>query len=49
MDEEMHVVGECGVEMTCPAGCVCEGTVVDCSGLHLTEMPKDVPIQTTEL
>lgn len=40
---------ECSSEIACPAGCTCDGSVVDCSGLHLTEIPKDIPIQTTEL
>lgn len=42
-------IGECGSDVVCPTGCTCDGTVVDCSGLRLTEIPKDIPIQTTEL
>lgn len=41
--------GECVIDSACPAGCNCEGTIVDCSGRALTEIPKDVPQYTTEL
>lgn len=40
---------ECSSEVACPTGCTCDGTIIDCSGLRLTEFPKDLPIQTTEL
>ena len=33
---------ECDSDITCPNGCTCDGTIVDCSGLRLTEVPKAV-------
>ncbi|KAF4517658.1 hypothetical protein B566_EDAN002890 [Ephemera danica] len=44
-----RLAGDCVVDTACPAGCSCEGTVVDCSARGLTEIPKDLPQYTTEL
>jgi len=33
----------------CPRLCSCNGSVVDCSGVGLTEMPRDVPPRTAQL
>lgn len=41
--------GECRIDTECPAACHCEGTTVDCSGRGLVEIPRDVPLYTTEL
>ncbi|KAF7280648.1 hypothetical protein GWI33_005616 [Rhynchophorus ferrugineus] len=41
--------GECLVDNACPSGCSCDGTVVDCSNRNLKEIPKDIPLYTTEL
>ncbi|XP_050293925.1 protein slit isoform X3 [Anthonomus grandis grandis] len=41
--------GDCFVDTECPEGCSCDGTIVDCSGRGLKEIPKDIPLQTTEL
>lgn len=42
-------VGECMVDIECPADCSCDGTTVDCSGRNLKEIPRDIPLYTTEL
>ncbi|XP_057665442.1 protein slit isoform X5 [Diorhabda carinulata] len=41
--------GECLIDNACPSGCSCDGTVVDCSGRELKEIPRDIPLYTTEL
>lgn len=41
--------GECLIDNACPSGCTCDGTVVDCSGKSLKEIPRDIPLYTTEL
>lgn len=41
--------GECRIDTECPAACHCDRTTVDCSGRGLKEIPRDVPLYTTEL
>ncbi|KAK5650601.1 hypothetical protein RI129_001630 [Pyrocoelia pectoralis] len=41
--------GECLIDNACPSGCTCDGTNVDCSGRGLKEIPRDIPLYTTEL
>jgi slit protein 2 len=41
--------GNCRVEFECPAACTCDRTTVDCSGKGLKEIPRDIPLYTTEL
>ncbi|CAH1374282.1 unnamed protein product [Tenebrio molitor] len=41
--------GDCVIDNACPSGCTCDGTIVDCSGKGLKEIPRDVPLYTTEL
>lgn len=41
--------GECLIDNACPNGCTCDGTTVDCSGKGLKEIPRDIPLYTTEL
>lgn len=41
--------GECRIDTECPAACHCERTTVDCSARGLVEIPRDVPLYTTEL
>lgn len=41
--------GECLIDNACPNGCTCDGTIVDCSGRGLKEIPRDIPLYTTEL
>ncbi|KAJ8984694.1 hypothetical protein NQ317_004953, partial [Molorchus minor] len=41
--------GECLIDNACPSGCSCDGTNVDCSGRGLKEIPRDIPLYTTEL
>ncbi|KAL1130294.1 hypothetical protein AAG570_013232, partial [Ranatra chinensis] len=41
--------GDCLIDSGCPSGCTCDGTLVDCSGRSLTEIPKDIPMYTSEL
>lgn len=33
----------------CPPKCTCIGTVVRCTRAKLTEIPKNVPVETSEL
>jgi hypothetical protein len=44
-----RLAGECLIDSACPSGCSCEGTLVDCSARGLKEIPKDIPMYTTEL
>ncbi|XP_033756353.1 protein slit-like isoform X1 [Pecten maximus] len=51
-DSEVHRTknaGTCMVDVECPEGCVCMGTLVDCSGRELTIMPSNIPSYTTKL
>ncbi|KAJ8920493.1 hypothetical protein NQ315_005362, partial [Exocentrus adspersus] len=41
--------GECLIDNACPSGCSCDGTIVDCSGRGFKEIPRDIPLYTTEL
>ncbi|KAJ8952957.1 hypothetical protein NQ318_006574 [Aromia moschata] len=41
--------GECLIDSACPTGCSCDGTIVDCSNRGLKEIPRDIPLYTTEL
>uniref|UniRef100_A0A182MDH5 Protein slit n=1 Tax=Anopheles culicifacies TaxID=139723 RepID=A0A182MDH5_9DIPT len=41
--------GECRMDQECPAACHCDRTTVDCSGRGLKEIPRDIPLYTTEL
>ncbi|KAG8325800.1 Slit 2 protein [Homalodisca vitripennis] len=41
--------GDCLIDSVCPSGCSCDGTVVDCSARGFKEIPKDIPMYTTEL
>nr|CAD7400216.1 unnamed protein product [Timema cristinae] len=43
------LAGECVIDTVCPQGCSCEGTKIDCSARSLKEIPKDIPMYTTEL
>ncbi|KAK9745235.1 Leucine rich repeat [Popillia japonica] len=41
--------GECLIDNACPAACSCDGTIVNCSGRNLKEIPRDIPLYTREL
>ncbi|GFY61424.1 slit homolog 2 protein [Trichonephila inaurata madagascariensis] len=41
--------GECASIHDCPDPCVCEGSIVDCSGKRLRDIPENIPSYTTEL
>ncbi|XP_041368487.1 slit homolog 2 protein-like isoform X2 [Gigantopelta aegis] len=41
--------GNCMIDRECPRQCVCIGTTVDCSGRSLKNIPKELPMYTTEL
>ncbi|XP_017866873.1 PREDICTED: protein slit isoform X1 [Drosophila arizonae] len=45
----MKLSGECRMDSDCPSMCQCEGTTVDCAGRGLKEIPRDIPLHTTEL
>ncbi|XP_063216192.1 protein slit isoform X2 [Bacillus rossius redtenbacheri] len=44
-----RLVGECLANTVCPAECTCTANVVDCSGRNLHDIPKDIPMYTSEL
>lgn len=48
-DHKTRLIGECRVDLECPAQCHCDRTTVDCSGRGLKEIPRDIPLYTTEL
>lgn len=48
-DFRTRYAGECLIDNACPSGCSCDGTIVDCSGRGLKEIPRDIPLYTTEL
>ncbi|XP_076316918.1 protein slit-like isoform X4 [Tachypleus tridentatus] len=48
-EKRTKYAGECFVDVKCPEKCVCEGTMVDCSGQALEDIPNDIPVFTTEL
>ena len=49
-DLRSKYAADCRVEpLECPAVCHCERTTVDCSGRGLKEIPRDIPLYTTEL
>ena len=39
----------CDRRAYCPPKCTCTGTAVRCSNQKLTEIPPDIPLDTTEL
>lgn len=41
--------GHCMVDEQCPSQCTCEGSVVNCAGRQLTEIPANLPLYTTIL
>ncbi|KAJ3587211.1 hypothetical protein NHX12_010809 [Muraenolepis orangiensis] len=48
-DYRSRLSGECFQDLVCPERCRCEGTVVDCSNLKLTNVPQHIPEHTTDL
>lgn len=49
-DSKSKYAADCRAEpLECPAVCHCERTTVDCSGRGLKEIPRDIPLYTTEL
>ncbi|KAK2182582.1 hypothetical protein NP493_346g01000, partial [Ridgeia piscesae] len=40
---------ECRVPTMCPGQCVCTDSIVDCRSKGMTEIPLNIPEQTTEL
>ncbi|GAB6025016.1 hypothetical protein CHUAL_010127 [Chamberlinius hualienensis] len=43
------LAGQCLIDEDCPEECVCEGTIIDCSGRQLKEIPENIPTFATEL
>ena len=39
----------CDPRAYCPPECDCTGTVLRCNNRDLTEVPQDIPLDTTEL
>ncbi|GAB0095464.1 protein slit [Sergentomyia squamirostris] len=48
-DYKTRHAGECRIDVECPSVCHCERTTVDCSARGLKEIPRDIPLHTTEL
>lgn len=48
-DFRTRYAGDCLIDSACPSGCTCDNTIVDCSARGLKEIPKDIPMYTTEL
>lgn len=49
-DFKSKYAADCRAEpLECPAVCQCDRTTVDCSGRGLKEIPRDIPLYTTEL
>ncbi|KAK1803940.1 hypothetical protein P4O66_003879 [Electrophorus voltai] len=48
-DYRSRLTSECFQDLVCPERCRCEGTVVDCSNLRLTNLPTHLPEHTTDL
>ena len=48
-EHRTKMAGVCLIDSQCPQSCVCEGTVVNCSGLKLEHIPNDIPMYTTQL
>ncbi|XP_039440093.1 protein slit isoform X3 [Culex pipiens pallens] len=46
---KIKYAGECRMDQECPAACHCDRTTVDCSSRGLKEIPRDIPLYTTEL
>ncbi|RXG73149.1 Protein slit [Armadillidium vulgare] len=46
---ESSLVEECSANLFCPSECQCIKGIVRCSRNHLTEIPKGIPPDTTEL
>jgi Leucine rich repeat N-terminal domain len=40
---------ECVIDKECPNECECEGTVINCSGRRLTQLPREFPSYATEM
>lgn len=47
--EELTLGDGCPTEAPCPAACSCRGSIVNCATLGLAEIPRDIPIHTTQL
>ena len=48
-DPKVKYAGECRNDIECPAACHCDRTTVDCSARGLKDIPRDIPLYTTEL
>ncbi|XP_064631444.1 slit homolog 2 protein-like isoform X2 [Lineus longissimus] len=48
-DAVTNVENTCDRRAYCPPKCKCSGTAVRCSRQKFTEIPKDIPLDTTEL
>ncbi|XP_067937916.1 slit homolog 2 protein-like isoform X2 [Watersipora subatra] len=47
--DNTNVVQTCHPPSVCPRGCTCRETEVRCSGLGLSQIPANIPPETTEL
>ncbi|KAK3862677.1 hypothetical protein Pcinc_031488 [Petrolisthes cinctipes] len=48
-DDDSGNEDDCSGSVYCPPECQCQGTAVRCSRAHLTQIPRGIPPDTTEL
>lgn len=49
LERNLREVSPCEDDPSCPEECTCKGTIVDCSNRGLKEVPRELPLYTTEL
>ncbi|KAI9562208.1 hypothetical protein GHT06_013173 [Daphnia sinensis] len=49
LERNLLEISPCEDDPSCPAECSCKGTIVDCSNKGLKEIPRELPLYTTEL
>lgn len=49
LERNLLEISPCEDDPSCPSECSCKGTIVDCSSKGLKEIPRELPLYTTEL
>ena len=49
LERNLLEISPCEDDPSCPPECSCKGTIVDCSNKGLKDIPKELPLYTTEL
>lgn len=49
LERNLLEISPCEDDPSCPTECSCKGTIVDCSNKGLKEIPRELPLYTTEL